>query len=87
MPDSNIMESILFQLHFDSISVSFIKVGAPFHPHTSAGYVSYTDLLYFLSHSTLGTYLENLPNLVSPRHCILLYRFVQLLDVSGSVRH
>lgn len=65
MPDSNIMESILFQLHFDSISVSFLKVGAQFHPYASAGYVAYTDLLSFLSHSTLGTYIETFPVFVS----------------------
>ncbi|KAJ8923504.1 hypothetical protein NQ315_010082 [Exocentrus adspersus] len=59
MPDSNIMESLLYQLHFDSIAVSFLKVGSSFHPHSSAGYVSYTDLLYFFAHSTLGTCLEN----------------------------
>ncbi|KAJ8966990.1 hypothetical protein NQ317_011191 [Molorchus minor] len=59
MPDSNIMESLLFQLHYDSIAVSFLKVGSSFHPHSSAGFVSYTDLLYFFAHSTLGTCLES----------------------------
>ncbi|GJQ67112.1 hypothetical protein Trydic_g21981 [Trypoxylus dichotomus] len=61
MPDSNIMESILFQLHYDSIALSFIKVGSIFNPQISAGYVSYSDLLQFLSYSTLGTCLESLP--------------------------
>nr|XP_023016879.1 KICSTOR complex protein SZT2-like [Leptinotarsa decemlineata] len=59
MPDSNIMESLLFQLHYDSIAISFLKVGSDFHPHVSSGFVAYTDLLYFFSHSTLGTCLEN----------------------------
>ncbi|CAH1153732.1 unnamed protein product [Phaedon cochleariae] len=59
MPDSNIMESLLFQLHYDSISISFLKVGAPFHPHSGSGFVTYMDLLYFFAHSTLGTCMEN----------------------------
>ncbi|KAK4871539.1 hypothetical protein RN001_015663 [Aquatica leii] len=61
MPDSNIMESLLMQLHYDSISVSFLKVGSPFHPQSSAGYISYTDLLHFLSEATLGSFLEDFP--------------------------
>lgn len=65
MPDSNIMETLLFQLHYDSIAVSFIKVGSSFHPHSSAGYISYTDLLKFFSHSTMGTCLESSPDIVS----------------------
>lgn len=64
MPDSNIMESLLLQLHYDSIPLSFLKVGPAFHPHSSAGYVSYTDLLHFLSQSTLGTCLEEFPEIV-----------------------
>ncbi|RZC33025.1 SZT2-like, partial [Asbolus verrucosus] len=63
MPDSNIMESLLFQLHYDSIAVSFMKVGSTFHPHSSAGYISYTDLLDFFSHSTMGTCLESSPDI------------------------
>ncbi|CAH1982611.1 unnamed protein product [Acanthoscelides obtectus] len=59
MPDSNIMETLLFQLHYDSIAVSFLKVGSSFHPHSSAGFVSYTDLLHFFSRATLGCCLEN----------------------------
>ncbi|CAG9828371.1 unnamed protein product [Diabrotica balteata] len=59
MPDSNIMESLLFQLHYDSIAISFLKVGSSFHPHSGAGFVSYTELLYFFAYSTLGTCLEN----------------------------
>ncbi|KAG5885699.1 hypothetical protein JTB14_002313 [Gonioctena quinquepunctata] len=59
MPDSNIMESLLFQLHYDSIAISFLKVGSNFHPHSSSGFVAYTDLLYFFAHSTLGTCMEN----------------------------
>lgn len=59
MPDSNIMESLLYQLHYDSIAVSFLKVGSSFHPHCSAGYVAYMDLLHFLSQCTLGTCIEN----------------------------
>ncbi|KAF5294731.1 hypothetical protein FQA39_LY00215 [Lamprigera yunnana] len=58
MPDGNIMETLLMQLHYDSIAVSFLKVGSSFHPHNSAGYISYTDLLKFLSQATLGVYLE-----------------------------
>lgn len=61
------MESLLFQLHYDSVAVSFLKVGSVFHPHSSAGYVSYVDLLYFFAHSTLGTCLENIPSLVRYR--------------------
>ncbi|KAK5639276.1 hypothetical protein RI129_011768 [Pyrocoelia pectoralis] len=61
MPDSNIMESLLMQLHYDSISVSFLKVGSSFHPQTSAGYISYTDLLHFISCATLGNCLEDFP--------------------------
>lgn len=64
MPDSNIMESLLFQLHYDSIAVSFIKVGSTFHPHSSAGYIAYTDLLDFFAHSTMGSCLENSPFIV-----------------------
>lgn len=70
MPDSNIMESLIYQLHYDSIAVSFLKVGSSFHPHAGAGFVSYTDLLYFLAHSTLGTCLENFVHLVS---CFTLF--------------
>ncbi|KAL3289661.1 hypothetical protein HHI36_023069 [Cryptolaemus montrouzieri] len=62
MPDSNILESLLFQLHYDCISVSFLKVGSPFHPHSSSSFVSYTDLLHFFAHSTLGTCLELIHN-------------------------
>ncbi|KAJ3640250.1 hypothetical protein Zmor_003559 [Zophobas morio] len=62
MPDSNIMETLLLQLHYDSIAVSFIKVGSSFHPHSSAGYISYTDLLKFFSYSTMGTCLETSPH-------------------------
>lgn len=65
MPDSNIMETLLFQLHYDSIAVSFIKVGSTFHPHSSAGYISYTDLLNFFSHSSMGVCLESSPDIVS----------------------
>ena len=65
MPDSNIMETLLLQLHYDSIAVSFIKVGSSFHPHSSAGYISYTDLLKFFSYSTMGTCLETSPHVVS----------------------
>lgn len=65
LPDVNIMESLLMQLHYDSTAVSFIKVGSPFHPHVCAGYVPYTDILRFISHSTMGSYLENLPEIVS----------------------
>lgn len=63
MPDANILESLLFQLHYDCISVSFLKVGSPFHPHSSSGFVSYTDLLYFFAHSTLGTCLQLIHNI------------------------
>ncbi|XP_056646993.1 KICSTOR complex protein SZT2-like isoform X1 [Diorhabda sublineata] len=63
MPDSNIMESLLFQLHYDSIAISFLKVGSTFHPHAGAGCVSYTDLLYFFAYSTLGTCIENFTQL------------------------
>lgn len=59
MPDSNIMESLLFQLHFDSTALSFLKVGSPFLPNVSATYVPYMDLLYFLSQATLGTCIED----------------------------
>lgn len=65
MPDANILESLLFQLHYDCISVSFLKVGSPFHPHSSSGFVSYTDLLYFFAHSTLGTCLQLIHHVVS----------------------
>ena len=58
MPDSNIMESILYQLHYDGILLSFLKVGLQFNPHVNVGYVSYSDLLIFLSQSTSGSYLE-----------------------------
>ncbi|KAF5284426.1 hypothetical protein FQR65_LT13560 [Abscondita terminalis] len=61
MPDSNIMESLLMQLHYDGVSVSFLKVGSPFHPQSSAGYIPYTDLLHFLSEATLGHFLEDFP--------------------------
>lgn len=46
------------QLHYDSTAVSFIKVGSSFHPHISAGYVPYEDVLSFLSGSTMGSCLE-----------------------------
>ncbi|CAG9855485.1 unnamed protein product [Phyllotreta striolata] len=59
MPDSNIMESLLFQLHYDSIAISFLKVGSGFHPNSGSGFVSYTDLLQFFAYSTLGTCIEN----------------------------
>lgn len=68
MPDSNIMESLLLQLHYDSISVSFLKVGSTFQPQSNAGYVSYTDLLKFLSQSTLGVYMENIPQDVNTQY-------------------
>lgn len=71
MPDSNIMESILFQLHYDSIALSFIKVGSIFNPQVSAGYVSYSDLLQFLSYSTLGTCLETLAVVIANRSTCL----------------
>lgn len=78
MPDSNVMESLLYQLHYDGISLSFLKVGSSFHPHSSAGYVSYTDLLHFLSHTTLGSYLENFPICVSINEYLLI-REIRLL--------
>ncbi|KAL1492858.1 hypothetical protein ABEB36_011037 [Hypothenemus hampei] len=64
MPDSNVMETMLHQLHYDAIAVSFLKVGSIFHPHCSAGLVPYTDLLYFFAQSTLGTCLESFPKIV-----------------------
>ncbi|XP_050313415.1 KICSTOR complex protein SZT2-like [Anthonomus grandis grandis] len=64
MPDSNVMETMLHQLHYDAIAVSFLKVGSSFHPHCGAGLVSYIDLLYFFAHSTLGTCLESFPKIV-----------------------
>lgn len=73
MPDSNVMESLLYQLHYDSISLSFLKVGSSFHPHSSAGYVSYTDLLHFLSHTTSGAYLEKFPIFVREFCCYLCW--------------
>lgn len=79
MPDSNIMESLLYQLHFDSIAVSFLKVGSSFHPHSSAGYVSYTDLLYFFAHSTLGTCLENFVHIVS-NHYTTVYYYLKFMN-------
>lgn len=65
MPDSNIMESLLLQLHYESISVSFLKVGPKFHPRNSAGYISYTDLLHFIAQATSGICLEVFPEIVS----------------------
>lgn len=65
MPDSNVMETMLHQLHYDAIAVSFLKVGSSFHPHSGAGLVPYIDLLYFFAHSTLGTCLESFPKIVS----------------------
>lgn len=62
------MESLLLQLHYDSTAISFLKVGSSFNPHSSAGYVSYTDLLVFLSQSTLGSYLDRFPQTVSFYH-------------------
>lgn len=59
LPDVNIMESLLMQLHYDSTAVSFIKVGSSFHPYVSAGYVPYEDVLTFLARSTMGTCLES----------------------------
>lgn len=79
MPDSNIMESLIYQLHYDSISISFLKVGSSFHPHAGAGFVSYTDLLYFLAHSTLGTCLENFVYLVSKFAFIFVIVFDEIL--------
>ncbi|XP_025829072.1 KICSTOR complex protein SZT2-like [Agrilus planipennis] len=63
MPDSNIMESLLLQLHYDGTPVSFLKIGSPFHPNSSAGYIPYTDLLHFLSQSTMGTCLDTYPQI------------------------
>lgn len=60
LPDVNIMESLLMQLHYDSTAVSFIKVGSSFYPHISAGYVPYEDVLSFLAKSTMGTCLESI---------------------------
>ncbi|XP_008200755.1 KICSTOR complex protein SZT2 isoform X3 [Tribolium castaneum] len=79
MPDSNIMETLLFQLHYDSIAVSFIKVGSSFHPHSSAGYISYTDLLNFFSHSTMGTCLETSPDIHEPSMPMNIYHELFLL--------
>lgn len=80
MPDSNIMESLLYQLHYDSITLSFIKVSSKFHPHSSAGYVAYTDLLNFLSHSTSGTCLETIVSVVhEPTMMINIYHELYLL--------
>lgn len=80
MPDSTIMESLLFQLHYDSIAVSFLKIGSPFNPHCSAGYVAYMDLLYFLSQCTLGSCMENITNISSePTMEINIYHELYLL--------
>lgn len=80
MPDSNIMESLLYQLHYDSIALSFLKVGSSFHPHSSAGYISYTDLLYFLSQCTLGSCLENItPVIREPSMTMNVYHELYLL--------
>lgn len=65
MPDSSVMETMLHQLHYDAISVSFLKVGSAFHPQCGAGLVPYIDLLYFFAHSTLGTCMEAFPKVVS----------------------
>ncbi|XP_066247487.1 KICSTOR complex protein SZT2-like [Euwallacea similis] len=64
MPDSSVMETMLHQLHYDAIAVSFLKIGSKYHPHCGAGLVSYIDLLYFFAYSTLGTCLENFPKIV-----------------------
>jgi hypothetical protein len=80
MPDSNIMETLLFQLHYDSIAVSFIKVGSTFHPHSSAGYISYTDLLNFFSHSSMGVCLESSPDIkAEPSMLMNIYHELFLL--------
>ncbi|CAH0562057.1 unnamed protein product [Brassicogethes aeneus] len=80
MPDFNIMESLLYQLHYDSIAVSFLKVGSSFHPHSSAGYVPYVDLLYFLSHSTLGNCFETFPDVIhEPSMSLNVYQELFLL--------
>lgn len=70
LPDVNIMESLLMQLHYDSTAVSFIKVGSSFHPHVSAGYVPYNDVLNFLSHSTMGTCLCLSSEVVTPQRTL-----------------
>ncbi|XP_030748432.1 LOW QUALITY PROTEIN: KICSTOR complex protein SZT2-like [Sitophilus oryzae] len=64
MPDSNVMETLLHQLHYDAVAVSFLKVGSSYQPHSAAGLVSYFDLLDFFAHSTLGTCLESFPKIV-----------------------
>nr|XP_022914806.1 KICSTOR complex protein SZT2-like isoform X1 [Onthophagus taurus] len=90
MPDSNIMESIIFQLHYDSISLSFIKVGSAFTPHLSAGCVAYSDLLHFLSCSTLGICLESLPppnsskNMNTFQQLYLFWSFNSKVQISQS---
>ncbi|CAG9759252.1 unnamed protein product [Ceutorhynchus assimilis] len=63
MPDSNVMETMLHQLHYDSIAVSFLKVGSRFYPQCGAGLVPYVDLLHFFAHSTLGCCLEFFPKI------------------------
>ncbi|XP_048517774.1 KICSTOR complex protein SZT2 isoform X3 [Dendroctonus ponderosae] len=64
MPDSNVMETMLHQLHYDAIGVSFLKVGSSFHPNCGVGLVSYIDLLYFFAQSTLGTCIEYFPKII-----------------------
>lgn len=59
MPDVNILESLLQQLHYDSTSVSFLMIGSSYHPHCNFGYVPYRDILHFIATATFGFYAEN----------------------------
>ncbi|XP_017776135.1 PREDICTED: protein SZT2-like [Nicrophorus vespilloides] len=79
MPDSSILESLLYQLHYDSIAVSFQKVGSQFKPDKSVGYVPYTDLLIFLSHSTLGSILDVFPAHKQESESMNIYQELYLL--------
>lgn len=87
MPDSNVMETMLHQLHYDAIGVSFLKVGSSFHPNCGVGLVSYIDLLYFFAQSTLGTCIEYFPKIVSLIFCFLIFAYFMDYICRSMIQH
>jgi hypothetical protein len=65
-PDMGILEPVLNQLRMQGIPCSFIHLlGGPFQPQQAVGMLSYSEMLTFVAQATLGSYLTDVPVLVS----------------------
>ena len=64
LPEASLFESLMSQLHHNTIACTFIPIGSGFHMGAGLGQMPYVELLQFLASATFGAYFGKAPRLV-----------------------